>query len=76
MQTGLVRLSSTAADNLVTLVTSYKLLVSPTGWVDGGPVESNAEKNALGYFYWLVAGQRIQLGDGVKQPQPTVIWLD
>jgi len=40
------------------------------------PVESNAEKNALGYFYWLVAGTTdSQLGDGVKQSQPNNRYL-
>lgn len=65
----------TAADNLVytrkQLQATGQLQLG--GWMGGLRVESlrNAEKNALGYFYWLVAGTTdSQLGDGVKQPQP------
>jgi hypothetical protein len=36
----------------------------------------NAEENAKGYFYWLVAGTTdSQLGEGVKQPQTNNLYL-
>jgi len=64
----------TTADNLI--YTRNQLQDSgqlqPGGWMGGLRVESlrNAELNAKGYFYWLVAGTTdSQLGEGVKQPQ-------
>ncbi len=47
--------------------------LSPGGWMGGLRTESlrKGEENALGYFYWLVAGTTdSQLGNGVKKPQP------
>ncbi len=65
----------TAADNLI--YTRNQLQqggqLQPGGWMGGLRVESlrKAEENALGFFYWLVAGTTdSQLGNGVKQPQP------
>lgn len=64
----------TAADNLIytrnQLQATGQLL--PGGWMGGLRLESlhKAEENALGFFYWLVAGiTDSQLGAGVKQPQ-------
>lgn len=70
----------TAADNLVYTRNQLQATgqLQPGGWMGGLRVESlrNAEKNALGYFYWLVAGTTdSQLGDGVKQPQPNNRYL-
>jgi hypothetical protein len=65
----------TSENNLV--YTRDQLLATgqlePGGWMGGLRTESlrKAEENALGYFYWLVAGTTdSQLGEGVKQPQP------
>ncbi len=47
--------------------------LEPGGWMGGLRTESlqKGEENALGYFYWLVAGTTdSQLGDGVKKPYP------
>ena len=65
----------TAADNLVysrdQLLQSGQL--SPGGWMGGLRAETlqKGEENALGYYYWLVAGTTdSQLGEGVKTPNP------
>ncbi|MGK7872147.1 MAG: FAD-dependent oxidoreductase [Xenococcaceae cyanobacterium] len=70
----------TAQDNLV--YTREQLLatgqLSPGGWMGGLRTESlrKAEENALGFFYWLVAGTTdSQLGDGVKKPHPNYRFL-
>jgi hypothetical protein len=47
--------------------------LQPGGWMGGLRTEvlRKGEENALGFFYWLVAGTTdSQLGDGVKKPQP------
>ncbi|MBD2605797.1 FAD-dependent oxidoreductase [Scytonema hofmannii FACHB-248] len=65
----------TAQDNLIysrqQLQASGQL--QPGGWLGGLRTDAlrKAEENALGYYYWLVAGTTdSQLGDGTKQPQP------
>jgi len=65
----------TAADNLVysrdQLLQSGQL--SPGGWMGGLRAETlqKGEENALGYYYWLVAGTTdSQLGEGIKTPNP------
>ena len=65
----------TAQDNLI--YTRQQLQRSgqlePGGWKGGLRTRTldRGEDHALGYFYWLVAGETdSQLGDGVKQPQP------
>lgn len=65
----------TAEDNLV--YTREQLQASGQlesgGWLGGlrPRTLSRGEDHALGYFYWLVAGNTdSQLGEGVKQPQP------
>ena len=70
----------TAQDNLI--YTREQLQASgqlyPGGWMGGLRQQTLAkgEENALGYFYWLVAGTTdSQLGDGVKQPHPNHILL-
>ncbi len=70
----------TAADNLVYTRKQLQATgqLQPGGWKGGLRVLSlrNAEKIAMGYFYWLVAGTTdSQLGDGVKQPQPNNRYL-
>jgi hypothetical protein len=65
----------TSEDNLVYTRDQLQATgqLSPGGWMGGLRAESlrKAEENALGYFYWLVAGTTdSQLGDGVKKPQP------
>jgi hypothetical protein len=64
-----------ADDNLV--YTRDQLQASgqlqPGGWMGGLRTETlrRGEENALGYFYWLVAGTSdSQLGDNVKKPHP------
>ncbi len=47
--------------------------LAPGGWLGGLRPEALAkgEKQALGYFHWLVAGTTdSQLGDGFKEPHP------
>jgi hypothetical protein len=47
--------------------------LAPGGWLGGLRAETlrRGEENALGYYYWLVAGTTdSQLGDGVKEPHP------
>ncbi|NEQ14014.1 MAG: FAD-dependent oxidoreductase [Moorea sp. SIO3E2] len=70
----------TSEDNLVytrrQLRTSGQL--APGGWMGGLRTESlrKGEENALGYYYWLVAGTTdSQLGDGVKEPHPNHRYL-
>ncbi|NET05461.1 MAG: FAD-dependent oxidoreductase [Merismopedia sp. SIO2A8] len=70
----------TALDNLV--YTRQQLQATgqlqPGGWMGGLRTETlrRGEENALGYFYWLVAGTTdSQLGDGVKQPHPNHRYL-
>jgi hypothetical protein len=69
-----------AADNLIytreQLVQSGQL--EPGGWLGGLRTESlrRGEEHAIGYFYWLVAGNTdSQLGPGVKQPYPNHRYL-
>jgi len=64
----------TASDNLI--LTHDQLVqtgqLAANGWMGGLRVESlrRAEEAALGFYYWLVAGQTdSQLGAGIKQPQ-------
>ncbi|WP_424102464.1 FAD-dependent oxidoreductase [Moorena producens] len=70
----------TSQDNLVytrrQLRTTGQL--APGGWMGGLRTESlrKGEENALGYYYWLVAGTTdSQLGDGVKEPHPNHRYL-
>lgn len=70
----------TSEDNLVytrrQLRTTGQL--APGGWMGGLRTESlrKGEENALGYYYWLVAGTTdSQLGDGVKEPHPNHRYL-
>ncbi len=70
----------TAQDNLVytkeQLETSGQL--APGGWLGGLRTETlrRGEENALGFFYWLVAGTTdSRLGEGVKQPHPNYRFL-
>ncbi|AOY83251.1 FAD-dependent oxidoreductase [Moorena producens JHB] len=70
----------TSEDNLVytrrQLRTSGQL--ASGGWMGGLRTESlrKGEENALGYYYWLVAGTTdSQLGDGVKEPHPNHRYL-
>jgi hypothetical protein len=70
----------TPADNLIYTRNQLQATgqLQPGGWMGGLRVESlrNAELNALGYFYWLVAGTTdSQLGEGVKQPEPNNRYL-
>jgi len=47
--------------------------LAPGGWLGGLRADTlrRGEENALGYFYWLVAGETdSQLGDNVKKPYP------
>ena len=71
----------TAQDNLVytkeQLETSGQL--APGGWLGGLRTETlrRGEENALGFFYWLVAGTTdSRLGEGVKQPHPNYRFLE
>ncbi len=66
----------TAADNLI--YTRNQLQQSgqlePGNWQGGLRQETleRGEEHALGFFYWLVQGTTdSQLGDGVKEPDPT-----
>ncbi|MGV2827861.1 FAD-dependent oxidoreductase [Myxosarcina sp. GI1(2024)] len=66
----------TAKDNLV--YTREQLQergqLEPGGWMGGLRTKTlrKGEEHALGYFYWLVEGDTdSQLGDKVKQPQPS-----
>ncbi len=70
----------TAQDNLI--YTREQLQESgqlqPGGWMGGLRTETlrRGEENALGYFYWLVAGTTdSQLGENVKKPYPNNIFL-
>ncbi len=70
----------TAADNLI--YTREQLAESgqldPSGWMGGLRTESlrRGEEHAIGYFYWLVAGDTdSQLGPGVKKPYPNHRYL-
>ncbi len=70
----------TSEDNLVytrrQLRTTGQL--APGGWMGGLRTDSlrKGEENALGYYYWLVAGTTdSQLGDGVKEPHPNHRYL-
>ncbi len=65
----------TAQDNLI--YTRQQLQATGQlqagGWMGGLRTDTlrRGEENALGYFYWLVAGTSdSQLGDGVKKPNP------
>ncbi|MDM9383722.1 FAD-dependent oxidoreductase [Chlorogloeopsis sp. ULAP01] len=65
----------TSKDNLI--YTRQQLQATgqlkPGGWMGGLRTETlrRGEENALGFYYWLVAGTTdSQLGDGVKKPQP------
>ncbi len=52
--------------------------LTPGGWMGGLRTETlyKAEQNALGFYYWLVAGTTdSQLGDGVKEPNPNQKFL-
>lgn len=52
--------------------------LQPGGWMGGLRTETlrKAEEQALGYFYWLVAGTTdSQLGAGVKKPYPNNKYL-
>ncbi|MBD2578109.1 FAD-dependent oxidoreductase [Oscillatoria sp. FACHB-1406] len=47
--------------------------LSPSGWMGGLRADTlrRGEENALGYYYWLVAGTTdSQLGANVKKPEP------
>lgn len=64
-----------AVDNLVYTREQLQELgqLEPGGWLGGLRADTlrRGEENALGYFYWLVAGETdSQLGDGVKKPYP------
>jgi hypothetical protein len=70
----------TAKDNLVYTKKQLQELgqLKSGGWMGGLRTETlrKGEENALGYFYWLVAGTTdSQLGNGIKQPQPNNILL-
>lgn len=70
----------TAVDNLVYTREQLQAIgqLEPGGWMGGLRTETlrRGEENALGYFYWLVAGTTdSQLGDGVKQPHPNHRYL-
>jgi len=65
----------TAQDNLIYSRQQLQATsqLQPGGWMGGLRTDAlrKAEENALGYYYWLVAGTTdSQLGDGAKQPQP------
>lgn len=70
----------TAEDNLV--YTREQLQntgqLQPGGWMGGLRTETlrKAEEHAIGFFYWLVQGKTdSQLGENVKQPDPTHRYL-
>lgn len=70
----------TAQDNLIysreQLAATGQL--QPGGWMGGLRTETlhKGEENALGYYYWLVAGTTdSQLGAGIKQPAPNQRFL-
>jgi hypothetical protein len=70
----------TAQDNLVLTRDQLQAAgqLAANGWMGGLRTRTlrKAEENALGYFYWLVAGTTdSQLGEGVKQPQPNNRYL-
>ncbi|MDX2214080.1 MAG: FAD-dependent oxidoreductase [Oculatellaceae cyanobacterium bins.114] len=70
----------TAQDNLVYTREQLQATgqLADNGWMGGLRTETlrKAEENALGFFYWLVAGTTdSQLGEGVKQPQPNNRYL-
>ena len=65
----------TEQDNLVYTREQLRRMgqLAPGFWMGGLRTESlrRAEENAIGFFYWLVAGETdSQLGPGVKQPHP------
>ena len=65
----------TAQDNLIYTREQLESTgqLSPGGWMGGLRTETlrKGEENAIGFFYWLVAGTTdSQLGDGVKKPNP------
>jgi hypothetical protein len=65
----------TAQDNLIYTRDQLEQAgqLDPGGWLGGLRTETlrRGEENALGYYYWLVAGTTdSQLGDGVKEPAP------
>jgi FAD dependent oxidoreductase len=64
-----------ATDNLIYTREQLTQLgqLEPGGWMGGLRTETlrRGEEHAIGYFYWLVAGDTdSQLGPGVKQPYP------
>ena len=70
----------TAKDNLVYTREQLKATgqLNPGGWMGGLRTQTlrKAEENALGFFYWLVAGTTdSQLGEGVKKPNPNYRFL-
>ena len=70
----------TSKDNLVYTREQLKATgqLNPGGWMGGLRTETlrKAEENALGFFYWLVAGTTdSQLGEGVKKPNPNYRFL-
>lgn len=70
----------TSADNLIysreQLLSAGQL--QPGSWMGGLRTETlrKAEENALGFYYWLAAGTTdSQLGNGVKQPEPNLRYV-
>ncbi|WP_017305515.1 FAD-dependent oxidoreductase [Spirulina subsalsa] len=70
----------TSRDNLI--LTREQLAatgqLSEGGWLGGLRTETlrRGEEHAIGFFYWLVIGTTdSQLGDGVKEPDPTHRYL-
>ncbi|NJO42101.1 MAG: FAD-dependent oxidoreductase [Cyanobacteria bacterium CRU_2_1] len=65
----------TSQDNLIYSRDQLQAVgqLEPGGWLGGLRTETlqKGEENALGYYYWLVAGTTdSQLGEGIKQPAP------
>jgi hypothetical protein len=65
----------TSQDNLIYTRQQLQQLgqVTPDNWMGGLRVETlrKGEENALGFYYWLVAGTTdANLGDDVKKPNP------
>jgi hypothetical protein len=70
----------TAQDNLIYSRDQLEATgqLQPGGWMGGLRTETlrKGEENALGYYYWLVAGTTdSQLGEGIKQPAPNHRYL-
>jgi hypothetical protein len=70
----------TSEDNLILTPTQLEATgqLQPGGWKGGLRTETlrKGEENALGFFYWLVAGTTdSQLGEGVKEKHPNYRYL-